>query len=101
MKLIHEEVFAFCIKCNGGCGGLLIQHDVFVLVILALTLNIVDVCVMYLSSFLLHQAIDYNGGRTLEDFKKFVESGGTEGAGVPEVRNSPTWLFSPVTLWMV
>nr|UTK45861.1 protein disulfide isomerase [Crepidula fornicata] len=30
------------------------------------------------------EVIDYNGERTLDAFVKFVESGGTEGAGVPE-----------------
>ncbi|XP_076445933.1 protein disulfide-isomerase-like [Babylonia areolata] len=30
------------------------------------------------------EVVDYNGERTLEAFVKFIESGGTEGAGVPE-----------------
>nr|ADZ76593.1 protein disulfide isomerase [Conus betulinus] len=30
------------------------------------------------------EAVDYNGERTLDAFIKFLESGGTEGAGVPE-----------------
>ena len=38
--------------------------------------------------FLFTQVVDYNGGRTLEDFKKFIESGGKEGAATepePEI----------------
>ena len=40
--------------------------------------------------FFCDQVVDYNGGRTLEDFKKFIESGGKEGAATepePEINS--------------
>ena len=47
------------------------------------------------------QVVDYNGGRTLEDLIKFLESGGVEGAGVDEVRHTSSLSFNNLSsiLW--
>lgn len=40
-------------------------------------------------SLFLWQVVDYNGGRTLDDFVKFLESGGKEGNEAPKEGEEP------------